>query len=586
MKLLSVRSHILVAALLFTLGLPVGSHSEELGTIPFSVEEGLNAIGYTEKSALPIDGLKVAIIDSGFQGYAEWVAQLPEAQKNKVRPRTEFKTESDHGLQVLRVAHKLMPKARFFLYETPLESSAFKEAMPLIVKDISQMGVEFVNMSLAQYSSPYREISQNASDIIKLFEKHKVFAVIGAGNERKYYHTWTVGETEKGYLKIIGADATNSHSATINPSASQTHSLTLYWKAEPADPPVTVILGQKVDGKTQIFHKSATNGEVQLDYIGANASPERRKVAPGEIRIRSITPPLKGKPYVMWIQTSDQADKFIGREMTLSVRGRARLRVAGGNIGSQSYSAYSQRESPYALVVGAFARQAKGRKNAPADYSSFGTTPEGRIIPHVIGPGTFIVPPDDETIRGTSFAAPFITAVLKIASREYYNPKNVAERISTHAYLTSNPQGPQRSRYGVPDGRLIFDKKALSEQLAPNKIEDVSHRIEGSDIVFSGKISRCCMEAIEAQIVVAVSQVVTKNGQKTAQAIKGTASTAEQIFTTGAKDYDKFPFELRFNASKMPSDVKELVAHFAVKNPRGSWAAMVPTEKPYVFTLP
>ena len=94
------------------------------------------------------------------------------------------------------------------------------------------------------------------------------------------------------------------------------------------------------------------------------------------------------------------------------------------------------------------------------------------------------------------------------------------------------------------------------------------------------------MEAIEAQIVVAVSQVVTKNGQKTAQAIKGMASTAEQIFTTGAKDYDKFPFELRFNASKMPADVKELVAHFAVKNPRGSWAAMIPTEKPYVFTLP
>lgn len=79
MKLLSVRFHILVAALLFTLGLPVGSHSEELGTIPFSVEEGLNAIGYTEKSALPIDGLKVAIIDAGFQGYEEWAAQLPEA---------------------------------------------------------------------------------------------------------------------------------------------------------------------------------------------------------------------------------------------------------------------------------------------------------------------------------------------------------------------------------------------------------------------------------------------------------------------------------------------------------------------------
>lgn len=586
MKLLSVRFYALVAALLFTLALPVDSHSEELGKIPFSVEEGLNAIGYTEKSALPIDGLKVAIIDAGFQGYEEWAAQLPEAQKNKIRPRTEFKTESDHGFQVLRIAHKLMPKARFFLYEIPLESKIFNKAMPLIVKDISNMGVEFVNMSLGRYSSPYNGVSASTKDILQLFEKHKVFALIAAGNQRDNYHTWTINEIEKGYIKIAGADATNSYLATIHPSASKTHSLNLYWQAEPADPPVTVILGQKIDGKTQIFHKSATNGEIQLDYIANNDTPKKRKTPPGQITIRSVAPPLKDKPYVIWIQPSEQAEKFVGREMTLAVQGSARFKIVGGNNGNQSYTAYGMVESPYVMIAGAFARQAKGGKNAPAYYSSFGTTLDGNIIPHVIGPGTFIVPPDDETIQGTSFAAPFITAVLKIASREYYNPKNVAERISTHAYLTSNPQGPQRSRYGVPDGRLIFDKKALSAKLAPNKIEDVSHRIEGSDIVFSGKISRCCMEAIEAQIVVAVSQVVTKNGQKTAQAIKGMASSAAQTFTTGAKDYDRFPFELRFNATKMPADVKELVAHFAIKNPRGSWAAMVPMEKPYVFTLP
>jgi len=585
MKLLFVRFHILVAALLLTLGLPVSSHSEELGTVPLTFEESLRSIGYPGKFGIASKGLKIAIVDAGFKGLDQWLDQLPEVKKSRLKiniyRRTRFETDIDHGLKVLRIAESVMPEAEFYLYETGLSNSALAQLMPLYVEDMREKGIKFANLSLGYNQSPYDEVDPIFHKILRPFEENKIFAVMSIGNERDRYHTWTVNEIEKGYIKITAADSSTRYSAQIYP-AKVPYALRLFWESYPDDPPMTVILLQQIDGKNHIFQKVTSDGKVQKHDIAGQQAPEPSHGKPGEVYIRPVQPPLEDKPYFLWIKPENSPENFMGREMTLVADG-TRLDIVGGNDGRKSFSVYSRIEGPYILTAGAFARQAKSRNIAPSDYSSFGITPEGNTVPHVLGPGSFVLS-DGTKIQGTSYAAPFITAVLAVAARENYSPKNVAERISTHSYLTADPKGPQRSRYGVPDGSLILKPDALGVKLSPNKIVDISHRVIGNEIVFSGKISRCCMEGVEAKIIAMIGQVVTTNGQKSLKAINGARGTS--VFTTGARDYDRLPVEVRVNASAIPSDPGELIVQFGIEGIDGNWPSHLQVEKPYVFTLP
>ncbi|HBN49471.1 MAG TPA: hypothetical protein DD465_09875, partial [Thalassospira sp.] len=192
MKLLFVRFHILVAALLLTLGLPVSSHSEELGTVPLTFEESLRSIGYPGKFGIASKGLKIAIVDAGFKGLDQWLDQLPEVKKSRLKiniyRRTRFETDIDHGLKVLRIAESVMPEAEFYLYETGLSNSALAQLMPLYVEDMRKKGIKFANLSLGYNQSPYDEVDPIFHKILRPFEENKIFAVMSIGNERDRYH--------------------------------------------------------------------------------------------------------------------------------------------------------------------------------------------------------------------------------------------------------------------------------------------------------------------------------------------------------------------------------------------------------------
>ena len=556
-------------------------HADELGTEPFTFQEGLNAVGYPGRFGVATGGLKVAIVDAGFHGIDEWLTQNGDRAES-VFKRTEIKYEESHGFKVFQVANAVLPDAKFYLYEVDLTSrKLFTEQMSLYVQDMAARGIDFVNVSLGFFVSPYSEQRAGTWEVMELFRKHQVFAIFTSGNERENTHSWTVSAVDKGFIKLIGADSTESFSATVSPS-SRASEVRVYWEPKPDDPPVTVTLQQKVDGNYKTFMKGATNGETQLTYLPDQDKPKATGTIPGQIVLYAKERPLKDEPYILAINVGDGVEKFIGRRMSLHIRG-PRFQIAGGKNGSDSYQSHAQFEDPFVLFVGAFAKTMNG-KVAPADYSSFGVTPAGVVIPHVLGPGNFTFP-NGEVDVGTSYAAPFITAVLSGASMRHFNPKNVAERISSHAFLTANPTGPDRGRYGVPDGGVLLNPAKLQQLLSPNRIDKIAHRVDGEELVFRGEISRCCMEGVDAQVLAIVAQVDDSGGQPKLTAINGAVGAT--TFTTGAKDYDALPVEVRVPLSAMPTEPGKLLVQFAIRKTKsGSHPFLLPGPKPYIFTLP
>ena len=575
---------ILSVVLLTAVTATSAGYADELGTEPFTFQEGLNAVGYPGRFGVATGGLKVAIVDGGFHGIDEWLTQNGDKAAS-VFKRTKISNGSDHGFKVFQVAQAVIPDAKFYLYETDLalSNAEFTDQMSLYVQDMAGRGVDFVNLSIGigHAISPYYQGPNPILETMELFRKHEVFALFSSGNERRQFHSWTVSAAEKGYIKFTGADGTDSFAANVLPSQKNIL-LGMFWEAHPDDPPVTVSLQQEVDGKFRTFIKAATNGEMQLTYRAEQDEPSKIKTAPGQIYIEVDTRPLKDAPFIVAIDAGDAAEKFYGRRMTLYVNG-ARFTVPGGQNGRDSHKSHAQYENPYVMFVGAFAKTKDG-KVAPAVYSSYGMTPSGSVIPHVMGPGTFTFP-NGKVGGGTSYAAPFITAVLAGTSMQHFNPKNVAERISSFDFLTANPAGPDRGRYGVPNGGLLLNPAKLNQILSPNSINGIAHRVDGEDLVFSGKISRCCMEGIDAQAMVLVGQLSEDGGQPKLTPINGAVGAT--TFTTGAKDYDAAPVEIRIPLSVMPPNAGRFVAQFAIRKTKsGSDPFQIPSPEPYIFTLP
>jgi hypothetical protein len=165
--------------------------------------------------------------------------------------------------------------------------------------------------------------------------------------------------------------------------------------------------------------------------------------------------------------------------------------------GLQTAMTYAYRESPFVIFVGSFGKAKRGGFS-PSAFSDIGTSADGLLIPHVLGPGELTL--DGRELTGTSFASPFITALH--ATRVGYNFKNVIERSASKASLAAGVGAHESSRWGIPEADKVISR--LQEITGPTKIEGVSHRIEGDNLVVDFSVSRCCMQSLMWSVDVAL----------------------------------------------------------------------------------
>ncbi len=562
----------------------VPSGVPELAMGPLTIADARKAVGYPGRFGAGAQNLKVAIIDAGFAGLRDWLAEGGGGkpyERDATFIRTELKSDSNHGFNVYRVMRQVLPDAKIYVYEVALDS-AFRRSVAY-VEDMSRFGVTFVNMSISGGRNPYDPPWSDYVEFGEALVENGVYAMVTPGNMGRQFHTFEAVPAFDG--RSIEIAPVKGRNVGVFGFDAGARSLRLYWPARPGDPGLALEFYQRIDGKLTRLGEARTKGG-HVEYVSSDGTATGTVEAPeGTISVipRELLAGREGRIHT-FIRVNGDPAVFKGRKMTIwADRG---LHVGGRPNGSGSISQSARIESPNLIAVGSFGRNESG-EIAPSAYSSHGwSLPEPEPLPHVIGPGSLKMPEGD-VIHGTSFASPFVTAVLSGLSWRVMNPKNVAEKVSSHSFLFDGNAGAVSSRWGVPDAGLMLQPERLKKLLGSDRIDDVAHRVEGEDIVVTGRITRCCMEGVRAELLAIVAEVTGKKDDGSSKLELNRDAVGTTRLTTDRKAYDGFPFEIRIPRGKIAGNGNELELVFGVRRMSGDRGTLVPvgTEVPYRLSL-
>lgn len=511
-------------------------------------------MGLTQPAAAArIPGGRLAIVDAGFKGLKEWLdanprekslvsLRVPAAPGDKLRfaddPSFAGAGDRDHGYRVYRVVRAVLPDVQVVAY--PVQgldhaASALLEA--------STRGVVLSNVSLG-YDAIFENYSEQEDALSKALRlylpQHEAFAFISAGNERSDTHSWR--SADRNGNGLVDFRAAPSAGGTIDAvrvrfaAGAERVSLTWDSKSHPDadyELQITAAGGSPVYYSGRVQPNARTRGLIHL-------SSRFSQAVEGEIRVKRLAGPVEGVA------------------MRLRAGGWANQSDVNG---LQTTNAYLHRENPFVVFVGSFGRTASGAL-APSRFSNIGTAADGRLLPHVLGPGQLTI--DGRPTNGTSFSSPFITALY--ATRVGYNFKNLIARSSNFSRFAPGVAPHERSRWGIPDPTLLAK---LDQTVGPTRIENVSHSFDNDHLVVKFNVTRCCMEDLTWSIVVGVVDASTGQPLRGGNNMPLAAVAAMRDRTK--TDFVRHPAEIRIPAAALAgAKGKKLRLTFEIKVRR--WA--------------
>jgi hypothetical protein len=510
---------------------------------------GLDALGPNIAARIP--GGKLGIVDLGFRGIKEWLAAHPEEAKlvtyhpldpSKGDPELTDAKTVDHGYWVYRVTRAVLPGVPIQLYATSGDNVA--SVLDLVVQGSARDGVVVFNMSLGLESEcQLDEVKEDelSQDLRLALVQREAFLFISAGNSRSSTHTWVSADSnDNSYVDFRSAsEATRNAGSDMDGArvmvAPGNNRFYFSWDARrhPQDDYALELVAG--DGKLlATAHREAKDPPgacVILDY-----DAERRD--PAMLRVKRL------------------AGAASGTLMRVNAYGQVATTQMPDFNGLQTALAYAFRENPFVIFVGAFGKTAGG-KFAPSDFSDIGRTEDGRLVPDVLGPGQLLIDGHEED--GTSFASPFLTALY--ATRVGYNLKNLVERTAGFERFAPGVAPFERGRLGIPDAQKVTQE--LAAITGPTKVENVSHKVEGNDLVLRYSISRCCMQSLVWFPAVVLLDASTHAPLKDAQ---GKAIVAYQVLRTEESGRVTYPVELHVPMSALePYKGKTIEVYFAAK---------------------
>ncbi|TAJ37593.1 MAG: hypothetical protein EPO55_18395 [Reyranella sp.] len=467
--------------------------------------------------AARLPGGKIAIVDAGFRGIRERLEAIPHEKALTSVMRTGASPgdmpvadptyagpwDSDHGYWVYRVVRSVAPDVQILLY-----TAGGLGRMATALLHAGTQGVVLSNISLS-YPREFQILSQEEDEVSRYLRvylpQQEAFAFISAGNNRQDVHSFvTADRNNNGYVDFHNAAAPGRDvdSLRLKLRAGQFRTV-LTWDAgaQPdADYELQIVgAGDRVFYSGRVDPKDKAKGLIVLNH--AYSQP-----VDAAIRVKRLAGPAGG--------------------VFMRVNGYP-LGVAGDFNGLQTTNAYLFRENPFVTFVGSFGKAAGGRF-APSPFSNVGTAPDGRLTPHVLGPGQLLI--DGRPTNGTSFSSPFITAMY--ATQVGYNFKNLIARSSNFTRFAPGIAPHERSRWGIPDPALLAKLDTL---VGPTRIEEVSHLIDDGNLVVKFAVTRCCMESLSWGI--AVDLVDPANGK--------TLGGALAVVRSDKADFVRHPLEVR-----------------------------------------
>jgi hypothetical protein len=492
-----------------------------------AIDEARALLGLAQPmTAARLPGGKLAIIDSGFKGIRERLDAVPaeKALTTIMRPPAgadgqpaSGSWDSDHGYWVYRVVRAVAPDLPVLLYTV----NGLAQAGEALLHAGTQ-GVVVSNLSLS-FPSHFQIFDSEEDQVSKYLRvympQQEGFVFISSGNEREDVHSFVSADrNNNGFVDMHDAPIAGRDIDGLRIKAKTgTHRTVFTWDAG-AHPDADYEL-QIVGKDGTVYYSSRDKLKKGLIYLRFGFS----QPVEGTIRVKRLAGPASG--VFMRINAYP-------------------IGVIGDFNGLQTTNAYLFRENPFATYVGSFGRTADGRLS-PSRFSNIGTARDGRLVPHLLGPGQLLI--DGKPTNGTSFSSPFITALY--ATRVGYNFKNLIARTSNFNRLAPGVAPHERSRWGIPDPALLA---RLESVVGPTKVEGVTHAVENDHLVLKFAVTRCCMESLSWSIVASMTDALS--GQPL-RASDGKPVSGVAYMRGDKADFVRHPTEIRIPLATMP-DIK------------------------------
>jgi hypothetical protein len=435
-----------------------------------TIVDAKRAMGFDESTANTTFAVgakvKFAIVDAGFGGLDAWLAENPD-MAGKVTyislRKDKKKSDQSHGFKVFLTTRKVMPDANILLIEVDNHLRQFKQIVDVLKENRIYLATMSLGRSIYWGGADPSEIYS----AMKLLDKYQITFFKSSGNYRGVTQAFSYRDVDGDKkLEFKSERLSNGKLAefdTMYLPKGSSGKITLTWNE---------FSGRKSNFELQVFNKAGDilahgTATTKFPYFVVRVKSKKSQTLGIRIIDKNETPP-KGLKFGLIVRNA-------------GTRG-------GIYNGLESLNVFSQYESPFLITVGSFGLGKSGALE-PSLFSSIGHTNTGQIGPDILGPGQLLV--DGEEYSGTSFATPFIAALYSAFAD--YNIKNVIEESSRFTPLTSGLVATEKSRFGVPDGRLILGN-ACSKS---NKIANIRQSIEGENLVIRFELSRNCMEKLD-----------------------------------------------------------------------------------------
>lgn len=347
--------------------------------------QGLSVIGAAtwQNANIKGQGVKIAILDGGFQGYASLLGtELPASVTTKsFRADQDIQAGSKHGTGIAEIIYDIAPGAQLYLinFNTNVELGNAVDWIIAQNVNIISHSVGWPGLGIGDGLGPINDMVTKANNAGILW-------VNAAGNsaQKHWSGTWYDPDSD-GVLNFQSADETQNITAT----AGQEITVTLTWD----DP----------------WGSSSNDYDLYLDNdlfwppIAVSTDVQAGNGYPSEGL--SYIAPTAGTYYIVVVKvSSSKASKFD----LFTYSHNLQYQVTAGSISPPA-------DSSVALSVGAVAW------NTPTTletYSSQGPTTDGRIKPDIVAPtGVSTVAYSPGAFYGTSSSAPHASAAAALVKQ-------------------------------------------------------------------------------------------------------------------------------------------------------------------------
>ena len=416
--------------------------------LPISTTEGIADIGADtwQAGGWEGSGVKIAILDPGFSGYDQRIAE-GELPPNVIT--RSFRADGDltgagevHGTACAETVYDVAPGAQIYLvnFGTDVELG---NAVDYLISE----GVDIVSASWGFFDAFRGDGQGSIDDIVQNANNAGIFWANASGNAaRKHWNGPFVDSDGDQYLEFAPNDETNSFYAPAGssidvhltwdrwPVTDQDYDIYLVWEG---DPTANVAAGDSWQSGTQ---------------------------APSESLHYTVP---KGQGGTYWVIINNYSADGNADFQLYVLSGDIEHQVPEGSLGGQPS------DSPYAMTVGAV----PAGYNYLEDFSSHGPTRDGRIKPDIVAPDRTSTSTYGITgFWGTSAAAPHAAGAAALVLGVYpgYTP------TALQSYLESGA-----TDLGDPGKDNLYGSGKLHLGTVPDLTPPVVTQVEPSGTLFA-----------------------------------------------------------------------------------------------------